>query len=46
MRQYAKFGIPPSLRPALWRLMLGLPSDPHNEEEKAYFARLQDDVRR
>jgi hypothetical protein len=45
VRQYAKFGIPPSLRPTLWRLMLGLP-EKTNDVEKAYLARLREDVRR
>lgn len=46
VRQYAKFGIPPSLRPCLWRLMLGLPVEADNAQEKATFARLHEDVTR
>lgn len=46
VRQYAKFGIPPSLRPSLWRLMLGLPVEADNAQEKATFARLHEDVAR
>ncbi|KAK7237080.1 hypothetical protein SO694_000910113 [Aureococcus anophagefferens] len=44
-RRYARRGVPPSLRPQIYRVLLGLPNVEHpqgcSEAEKAYYARLK-----
>ena len=42
-RQYAKFGAPASLRPAIWRIILGLP-ERVSEAETTYYAKLREHV--
>jgi len=45
VRQYAKSGVPPCLRPTLWRVICGL-EEVITDNEKDYYAELQHEVRR